>query len=132
MANETKQMQKQEAPGPAERLRGRRLYTPKVDIVESAHEIVVVADMPGVDERSVEVVLEKDVLTIYGKVEWQEPTTHDLVYREYGIGDFQRAFTLSDAIDQERIEAHVKNGVLRVTLPKALEARVKQIPVRAG
>jgi HSP20 family molecular chaperone IbpA len=113
-------------------MRNRRVYTPKVDIVETDDAIDVIADMPGVDESSVEITLEKGVLTIYGKVDWKEPESHDPVYREYGIGDFQRSFTLSDAIDQERIEARVKNGVLRVKLPKGAGARVRQIAVKGG
>ena len=134
MSNEAKVPQKREAQpaAAAERIRGRRLYTPKVDIVESEDAILVIADMPGVDEHSVEIMLEKSVLTIYGKVDWRDPDSHDLVYREYGIGDFQRAFTLSDAVDQDKIEAKVRNGVLRLRLPKAAEARVKQIPVKGG
>lgn len=134
MAEETTSMTKQEArPAEAtERLRGRKVYTPKVDILETESAILVAADMPGVDQDSVEVTLEKGVLTIDGRVEWQEPKSHDLVYREYGVGDYHRAFSLSDAIDQDKIEARVKDGVLRLTLPKAGPARARQIEVKGG
>jgi HSP20 family molecular chaperone IbpA len=130
---ETKDLQSQD-PGlaSAESMRNRRVYTPKVDIVETNDTIELIADMPGVDERSVSITLERGVLTVYGKVDWKEPESHDAVHREYGIGDYQRAFTLSDAIDQDRIEAQVRNGVLRLKLPKGAGAKVRQISVKGG
>jgi HSP20 family molecular chaperone IbpA len=116
----------------AEPTRNRRVYTPKADIVETNDAIEVIADMPGVNEQSVSITLERGVLTVYGKVDWKEPESHDPVHREYGVGDYQRAFTLSDAIDQDRIEARVKNGVVRIKLPKGAGARVRQIVVKGN
>ena len=130
---ETKDLQSQDprVTG-AEPMRNRRVYTPKVDIVETHDAIELIADMPGVDEQSVSIMLERGVLTVYGKVDWKEPESRDPVHREYGVGDYQRTFTLSDAIDQDRIEARVKNGVVRVKLPKGAGARVRQIAVKGG
>ena len=116
----------------AERTRPRKVFTPPVDIVETAAAILVRADMPGVNERTVNITLEQGVLTIDGTVEWQEPATHDLVYSEFDVGDFHRAFSLSEAIDQSRIEAKVSDGVLSLTLPKAEQAKARQIAVKAG
>lgn len=139
MATETKELQVQEAEkqelaqtGEAEFTRDRRVYVPRVDIYESADDIVVVADMPGVDESSVDITLEKNVLTINGYVEPEEPENYNLAYAEYEVGDYRRSFTLSNQIDQENIKATVKNGVLRLWLPKAAVAKSRKIAVRAG
>lgn len=134
MADTQKEVQKKEAEvvkESAERTRAKKLYTPAVDIIEGKDDLVLVADMPGVDEHSVEITLEKDILSIYGKVEPEIPDNHRLVLSEYGVGDYQRSFTISDEIDREKIEATVKNGVLRLTLPKAEKAKTRKIPVSA-
>ncbi|MDA8106018.1 MAG: Hsp20/alpha crystallin family protein [Nitrospiraceae bacterium] len=112
-----------------ERTRTRKVYTPAVDIIEKKGEIVVVADMPGVDEKSLDVTLERNVLTLYGRVEPAIPEGHRLIASEYGIGDYQRVFALSDEIDRDRIRAIVKNGVLRLVLPKAESAKTRKIAV---
>ena len=127
MTDTAKEMQKKEAATPegVERTRPAKVYTPAVDIVEKKDEIVVVADMPGVDERSVDITLEKNILTIYGKVETEAPKGHRLVYSEYGTGDYARSFTISEEVDRDRIQATVKNGVLRLVLPKAAAARTR-------
>jgi HSP20 family protein len=133
MADIKRDLQKRETSRPeqGERTRQRRVYTPDVDIVEKNDEIVVIADMPGVDEKSVEVILEKNLLTIYGKVDAEIPENHRLLVSEYGIGDFQRAFTLSDEVEREKIMATVKNGVLKLILPKIESIKTKKIPVIA-
>ena len=115
-----------------ERIRSTTVYTPDVDIMEKGDSIVLVTDMPGVDESSVDITLEKNVLTIYGKVEPDVPEKHQLIHREYGVGDYQRSFTVSDEIDRDRIQATVKNGVLRLILPKAKTAQTTKISVKAG
>jgi HSP20 family molecular chaperone IbpA len=116
----------------AEHTRERRLYTPSVDIVERKNDILLLADMPGVDENGLDITLEKRVLTIYGRVDAEAPEKYTLVSSEYGIGDYQRSFTLSEEVDTEKIQATIKNGVLRLVLPKADTARVKKIPVAVG
>jgi HSP20 family protein len=71
------------------------------------------------------------VLSIYGKVDWDVPDKLKLLHGEYGIGDYQRVFTLSGEVNREKIEATVNNGVLKVILPKAEAAKTKKIAVRA-
>ena len=115
-----------------ERTRARNIYTPDVDIVEKTDSIVVIADMPGLDESAVDITLEKNVLSIYGTVDPEVPEKHELIHAAYGIGDYQRSFTISDEIDREEIEASVKDGVLRVILPKAKVAQTRKITVKAG
>lgn len=133
MGETVKEIQKKEASAPegVERTRPRKVYTPAVDILERKDDIVVTADMPGVDEKSVDITLEKNVLTIYGMVEPQFPENQRLALSEYGVGDYQRAFTLSEEVDRDRINASVKNGVLRLVMPKAAAAKARKIEVRA-
>jgi len=133
MADKTKEIQKQE-PEKVERIersRAAKIFNPDVDIVERKNDIMVIADMPGIDEASVDITLENNVLSIYGKVDWDVPDKLKLLHGEYGIGDYQRVFTLSGDVNREKIEATVNNGVLKIVLPKAEAARTKKITVRA-
>ena len=133
MGLEVQDTEKQEvAETGAERTRDRLAFVPRVDIYETDEAIHVLADMPGVDETSVDIMLEKSVLTINGYVELMKPEGHTLAHAEYRVGDYERAFTLSDQIDQDKIEATVKDGVLRLILPKITEARLRKIPIAAG
>lgn len=116
----------------AERTRERLAFVPRADIYETAEAITVVTDMPGVDETSVDITLDKNVLTISGYVEPMQPEGYSLAHAEYNIGDFERSFTLSDRIDREGIEATVKDGVLRLVLPKITEAKSRTIPISVG
>ncbi|MBF0609097.1 MAG: Hsp20/alpha crystallin family protein [Candidatus Magnetobacterium sp. LHC-1] len=143
MAEDVKEYQKKEAETDqgVERTRARKVYNPLVDIIERNNDILVIADVPGVDETSVDITLEKNVLTITGYVESEPGTTWSekeienkvrLAYAEYGIGDYQRSFTLSDEVDRNGIEATVKDGVLRVVLPKAETVKTRKIEVKVA
>lgn len=127
------EVQKEEirAPEGTERTRERRAYVPRTDIYENDEKIVIVADVPGADEKSIDLTLEKDILSIKAFVEPQEPEGYTLALWEYGIGDFERNFKISDEIDQESIEATVKNGVLRVVLSKSGPAKAKKIAIKS-
>ncbi len=133
MAETTMDMQKKEtsAPEKGERTRERRVYSPGVDIIERKNDILMLADIPGADEKSVDITLEKNVLTISGTVEAGIPENQKLTIMEYGIGDYQRAFTLADEVDKDRIQATVKNGVLCLVLPRMEAAKTKKIAVKA-
>lgn len=124
--------QESEAPNGAERTSNRRVFLPAVDILESEDAIFVVADVPGVDESTVDVTIEKNVLTLKGKVNFAVPEGFSLVYSEFGVGDFERVFTISNEVDREGVEATVKNGVLRLKLPKSKQALTKKVTVKAG
>jgi HSP20 family molecular chaperone IbpA len=132
MANPTTEVEKREALAPegAERTRARKVYVPRVDIHETSEAIVVAADMPGVDESSIDIRVEKNVLTINGTAERWSSSKHSLAHAEYDVGDYQRVFTLPNVIDQEHIEATMKNGVLKLTLPKASVAKPRRISVK--
>lgn len=125
-------IQKQEAKTPegVERTKAKRTFVPVVDIMDTEKDIVLVADMPGLDENSVDITIEKNILTINGSVEERAYEGKSLVYSEYRIGDFSRSFTLNDEIDKDNIQATVKNGVLRLNLPKA-KPTTKKIAVKA-
>ncbi len=134
MAEKGKQMEprKEQAPVAQESMKNRPVYVPRVDIIEDNEAIVLMADMPGVDEGNVDIVLEKGVLTINGRVDDYFPEDHRLMYAEYGTGDYRRSFTVTDAIDHNRIEATMKNGVLKLVLPKGEQAKPKKISVKTA
>lgn len=127
-------IQKQEARemDAPERTRTRRVYIPRVDIYETADSVVLMADMPGVSQDQVDITLEKNVLTIVGYVEATERDGYSLSYSEYSEGDYERTFALSDEVDRNRIEATMKDGVLKLTLPKAEEVKTRKIAVRSA
>jgi HSP20 family molecular chaperone IbpA len=122
---------KQEIDESAERTREGPVFVPRVDIYESDGEIALVADMPGVDESSVDISVENNVLTIHGAVDGTQPEGYDLAYAEYRVGDYERSFSLSNRVDQDNIQATLKDGVLHLTLPKAGPTTTK-IAVQAG
>ena len=115
-----------------ERTRSSQVYVPSASIYETSEEIVVTADMPGVDEKSVDLVLEKNELTISGYVDPFEPEGYVRAYSEYAVGDYHRTFILPDEIDHDKISAVVKDGVLTLRLAKSTEARTRKIAVKAG
>jgi HSP20 family molecular chaperone IbpA len=117
--------------GGAERTRSRPAFVPRVDIHETDEAIELVADMPGVDENSVDITLENRVLTVKGFVEPSWPEGYELAYAEYRVGDFERSFTLPDLIDSAAIAATARDGVLRLHLPKAQPVTTK-VTVKAG
>ena len=116
----------------AERTRATRVYVPKVDIYSEGDGVILLVEMPGVDENEIEISLEKKVLTINGYVSPEEPEGYDLTYAEYNVGDYQRSFTLPDELDTNSIEATIDKGVLRISLSKAPEAQARTITVKAG
>ncbi len=131
MTVEKKEMKKKEVEieKGIDRISSAMVFTPAVDIIEHTNDIVLIADMPGVDEKSVDLTLEKNLLTIHGHVEIETSDKFKLLISEYGLGDYERTFKLSDEIDRDKIHASVKDGVLKLVLPKAEKAKAKKIPV---
>jgi HSP20 family protein len=116
----------------AERTRDSQCFIPRADIYEMDDRIVVVADVPGAKEDSIEITVEKNILTINAYVDPVVPEGYSLAFAEYEVGDYSRSFRLSNEIDRSRIEATVKDGVLRLYLPKAAEAMTRKVNVKAG
>ncbi len=105
------------------------VYVPRVDIRETKDHFAVVADMPGVDEKSVEATVQNRVLTIEGWSRPDRPDGHEVLGQEFGCGRYRRDFTLPDSVDTGTIQAQVKNGVLTVTIPKKEEVKARRIQV---
>jgi HSP20 family protein len=114
----------------AEATRPGVLLAPPVDIFEGPDAITVLADMPGVKPGHLTIDLHEGVLTIAGHGEPPEGPKETAILREYPVGTFQRSFTLSEAIDQDKIEAALRNGVLRLRLPKVERAKSRQIAIQ--
>lgn len=106
------------------------VYTPEADIRETSDSYIVDVYMPGVSEKTVEVTLENDALSLWGRVDRTGPSPLNLLHKEYGIGDYQRVFTVSEGIDRDRISAHTKDGVLQVVLPKLESSKPRRIPIQ--
>lgn len=133
MVEVNKDIRKKESKAPegVEHTRATRVYTPDVDIYEKGDVIYLSADLPGVDEKSIDINLEKNILTLRANVDTSAlDNSYKSIYSEYGVGDYHRAFTLSNEIDQSKIEAVVNNGVLRLTLPKSDVAKTRKIEVK--
>jgi HSP20 family molecular chaperone IbpA len=108
----------------------RPVFVPATDIYENERSIFVVCDMPGVGDKGVDISLENNVLEITGHQTAESFDGYELLHRGYANGIYQRAFTISDAIDREKISAKIKNGVLHLELPKAEEAKPRKIKVK--
>ena len=108
-------------------------WAPPVDIYEHEGNIVLKAELPGVDPKEVDVHLENNVLTLRGERKFGSEVTRENYHRvERSYGTFSRSFTLPAVVDQQHIQAVFKEGVLQVTLPKREEAKPKQILVTVG
>ncbi|MFO1127051.1 MAG: Hsp20/alpha crystallin family protein [Rhodospirillales bacterium] len=119
-------------PFSAETTRTRPVHRPIADIYETKDALVVVLELPGVDADGLNVTLDKRVLTVSGRTSAGTPKGAALTLSEYRVADFERSFTLAETIDTDRIEANLKDGVLKVTLPKAGPAPARAIHVNAG
>ncbi len=124
--------EKQQLAQPQEQTRPGRYYVPDVNIYEFDDCLKLWADMPGVKEKDVSVTLKDGVLTIVGQVATDIYTGLRPMYTEYNIGNYSREFVLNENIDESKIKATLRNGVLELELPKKEEARPRQIEVRSA
>ncbi|MBN2034383.1 MAG: Hsp20/alpha crystallin family protein [Deltaproteobacteria bacterium] len=116
---------------PAEQMTPGLVFTPAVDIFETEKEITLVADMPGVKAGDLNIDLRENILSLSGDVKSPEKSDEVDVLREYRTGKYSRQFTLSQVIDQSKIDASMKDGVLRLRLPKIEAAMPRKIAVKA-
>jgi HSP20 family protein len=108
----------------------KALFLPPADIYETATDIIVLTDLPGVDQESVDITVEKNILTIRGTSQLEIPAGMSLSYCEFKPGEHQRRFALPNEIDKDGISANMKNGVLKLVLPKSAAAKLRKIPVK--
>ena len=121
---------KSEERGLAQTREDSRHLIPPVDIYETGDALVVVADVPGATQETVDINVEGGVLTIKAKPTYGRQGEPHL--EEFGLINFYRQFHLPEAVDQNGIQAQYKHGVLTITLPKAEAAKPKQIKVNVG
>ena len=108
-------------------------WAPAVDIFEHEDDIVLKAELPGVDPKDVEIRVENNVLSLRGERKFESEVKREDYHRvERTYGSFSRSFTLPNVVDTEKIEADYKDGVLKVTLPQKEEAKPKQISISVG
>jgi len=130
---ESKSLQaKEKAPvaTPGEQLRPGPVFAPAVDILETEKAITILADVPGVKSKGLSIDLNDSVLTFSGEVEVPEKDGEVDLLREYRTGRYFREFRLSQVIDQGKIDAELKEGVLKLTLPKIEKAQPRKIAVK--
>jgi HSP20 family molecular chaperone IbpA len=108
------------------------VFVPAVDILENVNDITILADMPGVESKNVDIDLRDNQLTIIGRVEPVENEKEVSLYKEFNWGDYFRQFTLSNVIDQAKITAKMDQGVLKLVLPKVEKAKPQKIKVVTG
>jgi Molecular chaperone (small heat shock protein) len=133
--SETKSLQakeKKEVTTPAELTKPGLVFNPAVDIFETERELTLLADLPGVKATDLKVDLKDNVLTLTADETPLEGSAEKDVIREYRTGTYYRQFSLSDTIDQAKIEAVLKDGVLRLTLPKVEAVTPRKIPVKVA
>jgi HSP20 family molecular chaperone IbpA len=107
-------------------------FTPKVDIWETEAGYHIEVEMPGVEKEGVDVKLEKGVLSILGRVQAEDTLGFEKVYSEYEFGNYERQFQISEIIDETKVKAVIKNGILQVELPKRESAKPKRIEVKVA
>jgi HSP20 family molecular chaperone IbpA len=107
----------------------RYLFTPPIDIYETEEGLVLHADLPGVSVDTLELQVQDNKLTIFGRVALNAPPNAKVLHQEYEMGDFLRSFILSDDVDHEKITAKLNQGVLKIVLPKARKTEPRRIEV---
>ena len=130
--SDTRELQvreKQEVSTPAEQTRPGLVFSPRVDIFETDKDIVLLADMPGVASDKLDVDLRENTLTLSAEAVSAKSADEQDILSEYGIGKYYRQFSLSEVIDQSKIEAKLQSGVLRLVLPKVEKAAPRKISI---
>jgi HSP20 family molecular chaperone IbpA len=131
-SKEIKVKEKQEVTAPAEQTIPGLVFTPEVDIFETDQAITLLADIPGVKPEKLNIDLRDNILTITGDVDRLQAADEELLVMEYETGRYYRQFTLSEVIDQTKIDAKLNLGVLRLRLPKVAKAAPRKIAITAG
>ena len=131
-SKELKVREKQEMTSPAEQTMPGLVFTPAVDIFETEKEITLLADMPGVKADDLTIDLRDNTLTLSADIAPVENRDEQDILVEYESGRYYRQFTLGELINQEKIDAKLNDGILRLSLPKVEKATPKKIAVKTG
>jgi HSP20 family molecular chaperone IbpA len=131
-SKELKVLEKQAVTSPAEQTTPGLVFTPAVDIFETEKEITLLADMPGVKADDLTIDLRDNTLTLSADTAAIHGSDEQDILVEYDYGRYYRQFTLGELIDQEKIDAKLTDGVLRLNLPKVEKATPKTITVKSG
>ncbi len=107
-----------------------RVFVPAADIYEAENGLTVILEMPGVEKKNVEINIEDGVLNVEGRIDLTKYQGLQPLYTEYNIGHYSRSFRVSNKIDQNKIAAEMKDGILSLTLPKVEEAKPRTIQVK--
>ena len=132
MEKQLQRSEKQEVTSSAEQTRPGPVFTPAVDIFESESALTVLADLPGVKVKDLKIDLRENTLTLVAPVDAVRGEKEIEVLREYESGTFFRQFTLAETIDQVKISAELRDGVLRLELPKTEAAKPREIAVNVS
>ena len=109
-----------------------RAFMPNADVFETEDALTVVLEMPGVDRDHMEIGIDNGVLTVEGQIDFGKYEGLRPIYGEYNVGPYRRSFRISNRIDQDRISAEMRDGVITLLLPKAEEAKPRKIEVKSG
>ncbi len=107
-----------------------RLFVPVADIYEAEHDLTIILEMPGVEKRNVDIRVEDGILSVEGRLDLTKYRGLQPLYTEYNIGNYARSFRLSSKIDQNKIAAEMKDGVLSLKLSKVEEAKPRSIQIQ--
>jgi HSP20 family protein len=121
---EKREVEKQE-----EQTTPARTFQATADVFETESALTVVLEIPGVDKSAVDISIKDDVLTVSGRIDFSKYEGLQPIYTEYNIGNYRRSFALSNKIDQDKISAEIRDGVLTLVLPKAEEAKPRRIKI---
>ena len=131
-SKELKVREKQEVTSPAEQTTPGLVFTPAVDIFETDNAITLLADMPGVKADDLTIDLRDNTLTLSADIAPVDNSDEQEILVEYQSGRYYRQFTLGELVNQEKINAQLNDGVLRLSLPKVEKATPKKITVKTG
>jgi HSP20 family protein len=106
-------------------------FTPPIDIHEGPDGLILEADLPGANERNLTIQLEDNVLSLQARIDSSAPEGARVLHEEYCLGDYRRSFILSDEVDKDRIVAELRNGVLRLVLPRSEGTRTRRIEIKS-
>jgi HSP20 family protein len=108
-------------------------FAPPVDVYEDEHNVTLKIEVPGIDEKDIDVRIENNVLTVHGERKFEKEEKEENFRRvERQYGSFTRTFTLPNTVDSEKVSANYEKGILKIALPKKAEAKPKQIKVNVG